>query len=194
MDAKSIINLGLGKLGSYSVNSIAPAVTPLEKKVAAGYPQWRDSEITKNRWVFARLYAVLTAGGASATMGTSDRPNGFAKPNDALRVLREKGAKWEQRGAYLYTYDSTLTIPYVARVVEAEFDPLFVDTLAARVAVEMCEGVTQSNLKKQDAQAQYTQTIRVARAANAITLGSDDSMTELDDDDDWLTARRGYGV
>jgi hypothetical protein len=194
MDAKTIINLGLGMLGSYSVNSIAPAVTPLEKKMAIRYPQFRDSELTKNRWVFARLYATLTLSVPVPSMATAERPNAFAKPNDCLRPIRSKGAKWEVRGGYIYTSDSALTIEYIARIVEADFDPLFVDMLAARIAMDMCEDVTQSNIKKGDARTAYREAKQSAKAANALIIGSDDDMTEPDDDDSWIQARRGVGL
>ena len=192
MDAKTIINLGLNKLGSYAVNSIAPAVTPLEKKCALYYPQWRDSELTKNRWVFARGYAVLTEGGG--TQGTAERPFSFALPNDSVRPLRERGVTWEQRGRYLYNRTNTLILNYIMRVVEADFDPLFVDVLAARIAEELCEYVTQSNLKKADATQKYKDALKIARSANAVTIGFDDRIEEPDEDDEWIQGRRGVGV
>lgn len=192
MDAKTVINLGLNKLGSYAVNSIAPAVTPLEKKCALYYPQWRDEELTKNRWVFARGYAVLVEGGGAHE--TAERPYSFALPSDSLRPLRELGVTWEQRGKYLYNSTNTLTLNYVMRVVEADFDPLFVGVLAARIAEELCEYVTQSNLKKADATQKYKDAIKIAKAANALVIGFDDKLEEPDEDDEWLQGRRGVGI
>lgn len=192
MDAKTQINLGLNLLGSYAVNSIAPATTPLEKKCAMFYPQWRDSELTKNRWVFARGYAVLTEGGGLE--GTAERLFSFALPSDSMRPLREKGVTWEQRGRYLYNSVNTLTLNYIKRVVEADFDPLFVDVLAARVALELCETVTQSNLKKADARAYYSNTLKIAKSANAVIIGQGDDTDEFDEDDTWIQGRRGVGL
>lgn len=192
MDAKTQLNLGLNLLGSYSVNSIAPATTPLEKKCATFYTQWRDSELTKNRWVFARGYAVLSEGGGA--FETAERPYSFALPSDCLRPLREKSVTWEQRGRYLYNATATLTLNYLMRVVEANFDPLFVDVLAARIAVEMCESVTQSNLKKADARAGYKDALKIAKAANAVIIGMGDDADESDEDDEWIAGRRGVGL
>lgn len=194
MDAKSIINLGLSPLGAYNVSTITPPVTPLEKKCADQYPQWRDSRLTANRWVFARNYEVLTLGAPSPSMATAERPHAFALPNNCLRPIREKSAKWEQRGKHLYHNAATLTIEFIARVVEADFDPLFVDTLAAWITYRMCEYVTQSNIKKADAKSDYEDTIKVARAANALIIGNDEQIGEADDDDDWISARRGAGL
>jgi hypothetical protein len=111
-----------------------------------------------------------------------------------MRPLRELGVTWEQRGRYLYNRTNTLTLNYIKRVVEADFDPLFVGVLAARVAEELCEYVTQSNLKKADAHVQYDKGLRRARSANAVIIGMDDRIEEPDEDDEWIQGRRGVGV
>lgn len=192
MDAKTIVNLGLALLGQYSISSLSPAVTPLEKKCALRYTPYKQSELTKGRWVCAVQYAALTEGGG--LQETAERPYSFALPSDCLRVLRDKGAKWQQRGRYLYHSEATLTVPYIADIVEADMDPLLVDVIAARVAREMCEDITQSNSKQATCDARYIRAVKEARAANALIIGSDEQVGELDDDDDWFQARRGVGL
>jgi hypothetical protein len=194
MDAKGILNQGLRLLGSYSVNSIAPAGTPLERHCAEGYPQWRDSELIRRRWVFNRATVTLTVTG-SAPDATAMHPYAFDLPSDCLAPVRQKGDTWVQkRGRKIYHSDTTLDFEYKARVVETDFDTLFNDTLACRIAFEMCEWVTQSNVKKSDALELYRKSIAVAAANNALIIGAEDSVHETEGQDEWLNARYGYGL
>jgi hypothetical protein len=193
MDAIGIINQGLRKLGSFSVNSITPASSPIERKCAEGYSQWRKSELTKRRWVFNWFPATLSVQG-SAPHATSERPFAFDLPADCLALIRKRGDTWRQHGRKIYAAQSTLQIEYKGDVPDTDLDPLFIDTLACRVAEEMCEWVTQSNVKKSDAVQMYKETIRIAAANNALIIGSEDSFNELDSQDEWMSARAGVGL
>lgn len=193
MDAKGISNQGLGLLGSYSVNSIAPAVTPLEKRIAGNYNQWKTSELTKRRWVFNNYTKTLTVSG-SAPHATVERPNAFDLPNDCLAPIRKKTDTWIQRGKKLYTWDTVLYIEYKADVAEELFDVLFNDVLAFRIAFENVEWVTQSNVKKADVGSMYKDAIRTAAANNSLIIGAEDDANEDDSKDSWLAARYGVGI
>lgn len=193
MDAKGIINLGIGRLGSYKVNSIAPASTPLERECAANYAQWRDSELTRNRWVFNRYSKTLTVSG-SAPNATDALPIAFDLPNDCLSVVRKRGDKWVQMGNKLYTNLDTLTIEYKATVAESEMPPLFIEVLAKRIQLEMCEWVTNSNVKADSALRMYNKAVKDAATNNAFIIGAEDETNELDEDDTWLSARFGAGI
>ena len=50
----------------------------------------------------------------------------------------------------------------------ADFDPLFVDVLAARLAVDTAEAITQSNSKKAEAKDAYKEAVRDAGRANGF--------------------------
>jgi hypothetical protein len=193
VDDKGVINLGLGLLGAYSVTSIDPPVTPIEKRMAQFYPHWRKSELTRRRWVFNRKYKVLTIS-PDAPMETADRPYGYLLPNDYLAAVRDKTTRWQVRGRYVYNSNDEMVLEYKADIPTTEFDPLFVDVLAARIAYENCEWVTQSNMKKADAERYYKDMLRLASANNALIIGSEDDMTDLDDDDTWIMSRAGYGL
>lgn len=143
-----IINLGLSKIASSRVSRIDPPSTNLERFVAEGYQQWKRSELAKRRWVFAiDEYYTLTA---SAVFEGRERPYEYPLPPECLRPIRSKRAEWVQRRRSLYSAYNELTVPLIMNVDEDEFDPLFVDVLSCRIALESVEYVTQSNTKKAD--------------------------------------------
>lgn len=193
MDAKGIINLGLRGLGSFQVNSIAPANTPLERQCANGYAQWRDSELTRNRWVFNRYVKTLTVSG-SAPNATATLPNAFDLPSDCLAIVRKKRDTWVQMGNKLYSAETTLDIEYKASVAESLMPVLFIEVLAKRIQLEMCEWVTQSNVKPDSALRMYNKAVKDASTNNAFIIGPEDEANAPDESDEWLNARYGVGL
>lgn len=189
--AVKIINIGLSKIAASRVSTITPPKTNLERFMADNYPQWRDEELSARRWRFALEYRSLTQTGDPAT-GLA-KPYKYLLPNDALRPVREKGTEWEQRGKYLYSGYETLTALFVIRVDENDFDPLFIDVLACKIARESAEYATQSNQKKADADVFYKDALRRAGQMNAYVTGSEEFTSDLDDDTgfNWLNDRYG---
>ena len=191
MDAKSIVNLGLGKIAASRVSSISPPKSPIERHVAEGYPQWRDSELQKRTWVFSLWYQPLTAVSTDNDIANEGRKYQFALPNDLLKPIRDRHTEWEIRGPFLFSSQSTVILPYVRRVSEALFPALFVDVLAARVAMESVEYATQSNTKADAVEAKhYVPAITEAGKANAFVVGPQDQRLD-DENSEWITARFG---
>jgi hypothetical protein len=82
-------------------------------------------------------------------------------------------------------FGAPLSIRYVADITdEGVFDALFVTALAARIAFEVCEQITQSNQKKQIAASDYKEAIRDAAAVGAI-----EKPPAPIADDSWMVAR-----
>lgn len=181
-----IINNGLSKIAASRVTRIDPPKTPLEGFVAAGYPQWKRSELTKRRWVFAleHEYALTKV----ATLTGVDRPYKYPLPNECLRPIRTKRSEWVQRGRYLYSAYSTLKIDFIKNADESEFDPLFNDVLSGRVAIECVEYATQSNTKEDKAQGYYDRAVKAAAQANAFVIGAEDIQDD-DEDFSWVSTR-----
>jgi len=182
------INLGLSKISASRVNRIDPAVTPLEAFMAANYPHWRRRELSKRRWVFATEddYQLTL----ETTLTGVNQPYKYRMPNDCLRPLRNKTTEWKQRGRYIYSNYSTLSIDFIKNVHEADFDPLFTEVLAAAVAMESVEYVTQSNAKKEMAFSLYKEAVVDAAKANAFVLGPED-MNGNDESYSWIMGRDG---
>lgn len=97
---------------------------------------------------------------------------------------------------YLYEGTKILTedpgpiyLRYIISSVEPDlFDPLFDEALACRIALELCEPLTQSNSKKDSLSAEYLLHVSTARRTNAIELGPTTPAI-----DDWELVRYGQG-
>lgn len=187
-NAVTMCNLGLAKLGAQRVNDLSPPRAPLEKHCAEGYPYWRKQELMRKRWRFAIERATLAL---SETLTGVDQPYKFAKPTACLRLIRRKSEEWEERGGFVYSAFSTLTVEYIKDKSEAEFDPLFVDVLACRVALECVEAVTQSNTKAAVLERRYNDALNDAALNNAFVNGPEDIQSG-DGAFSWLDARYGY--
>lgn len=167
-----IINFGLMKLGSARISRIDPAVSPLERVCATGYPQWKRAELMKRRWVFAteehyKLAQVDFIEGVC-------RPYKYSIPPDCLRPVRTKRTEWKQSGKFIYSSCADLRISFIRNVEEKDLEALFVDVLASRIALECVEAVTQSNTKKADVETLYQQAVTAAGQANAFVIGPED--------------------
>jgi len=182
-----IINLGLAKIGSSRIRDIAPPKSSLEQHCAEGYQMWKRTELAKHRWLFATVYQYTLTQTAVV-----EREDGFnyvyGIPTDCLRPMRTKYTSWKQGGRFILSEGETLDIDYIRNVPEADFDPLFVDVLASRVAMECVEYVTQSNTKKGDASVLYERSLNDAKKANAFTRGAEDIQYD-DNDFSFITAR-----
>lgn len=188
-----IINIGLSKIASSRISRVDPPKTSLERFCAEGYHHWKRSELAKRRWVFATEddYALAKVGDPSSTPPVS-RQDGrnykYALPVDCLRPIRDKTTEWKRNRTFIYSAYDNLKIAYVMNVDEDEFDPLFVEVFAARIALETVEYLTQSNTKKAEAQAMYDTAVTEAGRTNAYTIGPED-VTSDDNDFPFLTAR-----
>jgi hypothetical protein len=181
-----VINLGLGKIASSQIERIDPPRTSLERFIATGYPVWKRTELAKRRWVFATQYGVQLS--LTETLTDSERPYKFVIPPDCVRVVRGKYAEWKQGGRFVFSAQSELKVDYIKNVPEAEFDALFVEVLACRIAYECVELVTQSNTKKSDVMALYNSAVTDAGRTNAYTIGAEDNTSD-DGVYSFLTAR-----
>lgn len=181
-----VINLGLGKIAASQISRIDPPVSSLEKFCANGYPHWKPSELAKRRWVFATAIDYVLP--QVAYLEDTDQPYKYELPANCLRPIRVKRTEWIQRKRFIHSAYEGLKISYIEDVPASGFDPLFVEVLACRVALESVEYVTQSNTKKADAAQLYKMAVSEAAQNNAFVIGPED----IQDDDNvfpWLTAR-----
>lgn len=166
---QQIANLGLSKISSSKVTNLFPPTTALERHISEGYEHWRRTELQKHRWVFAiEDDYQLTL---SDVRDDVELPYSYILPDDCLRPLRTNCTEWKQRGRTLHSARDALRLSYVRDVQETEFDPLFVEVLAARIAVESVEYVTQSNTKAVDVQSKYAEAVADAKRNNAFVVG-----------------------
>lgn len=183
-----LINKGLSKIASNRVNSISPPRTQLEVFMAGNYKQWIREELTKRRWVFAMEEDYQLT--YSEKLEGVDRPYKYVLPVNCLRVIRTRKTEWKQVGRTIRSNDAKLKIDYIRNVLESDFDALFNEVAACRIAVESCEFVTQSTAKKQLAMQDYKDAVATAGQMNAFTIGPE-PVTEDERAYGWEVARHG---
>lgn len=186
-----IANWALKKLGAGRIESLTQD-HPNARSINAVYSPVRDAELRRYDWNFAIRRDSIAEDSADALWGGWNR---YTLPNDYVRLLRddESGASvdWkiesDTTGRYILTTTaSPLKIRYVAAVTDPnQFDALFAEALAAKLALECCEEITQSSSKKDRAQYDYDQAIAEAKRVGAIEKQAQEAP-----EDPWLQARR----
>lgn len=183
-----IWNRALGKLGDGRVLSVTDQ-SPKARACQGCYDILRMSELSTNPWNFAIERFQLAASGTDALFGPYTAyplPTGWLRllPPDPVANLESRD--WVIEGQNIM---SAYTAPLEVRIVmdttdTSKFHPLFAEALAARMAWEMCEQLTQSNTKKADLQAGYKFAINNAKKQNAIQKIPQAAVEDL-----WLTCR-----
>lgn len=193
----SIVNRALVKLGETPVLLLTDNVKQA-RTMAAIFDDTRDAELRANRWKFAIKRAQLSALVATPMFGYAYQ---YELPDDYLALVQvgefylrtgmKQRAPWSIEGRRLLTDQSApLSIRYVSRVTDtAQFDALFVDSLACRLAMEACETLTQSDSKFQRVAAMREESLKQAQRVDAIENPPD----ELPDGT-WLESRTGLSV
>lgn len=93
---------------------------------------------------------------------------------------------WEIEGAFLITSQTTpIILRFVADVTDvASMDDMFCEGLGARVALEVCEELTQATSKINTIAGSYNKFMGEARAINGIETGSVEAV-----EDDYVVCR-----
>jgi len=192
--AVDIANRALLALGAKTISAIN------EDSVAGRacnrvYEPLRDAELRAHPWGFAKKRVSLAA---SATAPPFGYENAFPLPTDFLRLAADQSDKasqdgvvpidWNIEGRSILTDDEApFNLVYIAKIDNANlFDALFVEALAARIAMSLAEKLTQSNSKRELAKKEYEAAIKEARRINSI-----ERIPQELPEDGWITARRG---
>lgn len=185
---EGICNLALDKLGATSlINTLIAPVTPNERLFVRIFPQYRDEELQKRVWLCATRIAKLTRTGDP--LEGEEQPYGYQLPTDFIRAVRNDGDTWTRRGNMLWSdVDGGLRLEYVARITAGEMDPLLAGVIAARLAIEACEPVTQSNEKKKFADQWYADQVQEAGKVNAFQREAE-NISDSDEGYSWVTGR-----
>ena len=191
----TIANRALQILGAASILNLTD--NSREARAASNcYDFARRAELRAHRWNFARARSLLAP---SDTVPTFGYAYSFPLPSDCLYVpfTNDFDLDWQIEGRAILTNSTVspwsagmigdgpeLALVYIADIQDPTiFDPMFCEVLAARMAVEMCEELTQSNPKGQMARARYSQVLDEASSANAFEQLAADAP-----EDDWLLA------
>ncbi len=166
----SICNLALQDVGR------GLAITALDENSQAArvcrlrYPFARDACLRAYDWNFAAARASLPA---LATPPAFDFANAYQLPPDCLFVRevgeQEGGCTWTVEAGRLLTDEGApVNLTYTRGVTNpAAFDPLFAETLAARIAAEIAVSLTESLGKAQALWQVYQLKLAEARRRDA---------------------------
>lgn len=184
-----IANRALKKLGAASIIEIGEDTPEGRALDRATFDQVRDELTRRHRWNFAIKRVALPAEVATPVWGPT---RSFPKPVDCLRVLEVNGfPEFRIEGDAIVTDQAApLELRYVARIEDPNlFDVTFAAALAAHLALEICEDVTQSNSKFERMKAWAAETLREAKRLDAI----EEPPETLPDEGNWLASREQGG-
>lgn len=177
-------NSALQRIGATTIISLTDN-SPEAKACVVAYDSNRRDELRKHKWNFAITRVKLSPDSATPAF---DYTYQFTLPSDCLRVLRPntQNLDWVIEGRKILTNDSnTLNLRYIADIVDnTQFDATFYNVLAASLALDLVEKLTQSNVKKQILAKEYEEAIKDAKQTNALENGPIDPP-----DDYWWTVR-----
>lgn len=190
--ATAIGNLALTKLGDEGEISSLEEDTRAARAVNSCFAMMRDAVLRAHPWNFATRRAQLPPlavppaghwGGASV----------FPLPTDFLRLQEIEGdPAWQLEGGnLLVSTTGAVNIRYTARVTDTgEFDPLFAEALACRIAAQIALRITGNASAKEGAEAQYRQALLDAKRVD----GQDNPPDEFPETS-WVLSREsdGYG-
>jgi hypothetical protein len=192
-----IANRALTKVGEARIMSLDDDVEAA-RVISALWDVVRDAELRSRNWNFSVKREALAALSAAPSWGFAVQ---YQLPSDCLRVVQvgeffpgpsmsdyrnRSESMWQIEGGKILTdYEAPLKIRYVARIEDTgSWDALFVEVFACRLAVEICERITQSNTKRELAWNEYGDAIKSAVRADAI-----ENPPEPLPDDSWMLSR-----
>jgi len=192
-----ICNLALRQLGARRITSLGDST---EEARASNdvYERLRDDLLRAHPWNFATVRTSLAALSTAPSWGYD---NAFQIPVDSLRILEvssNRGGSYGGTGAtsaweiesstIVSNLPAPLNIKYIKREEDPNvFDSKFINTLAAYIAWQLAERLTQSNTKRDLAKQTYQEQFRIAKFVDA-----QESTPKQLEDGSWLDSRN-YG-
>lgn len=192
-----IANRALQILGSDPIISLSEN-NKRARALRVAFDPVRDAELHRRNWRFSIKRTSLAALAETPDSGFAYQ---YQVPTDYLRLLTGgdliplanlSDYRSTPSGLYAVEGDRILTdvgaplsIRYVARITDtSKFSASFAESLAARLAWECCDAITQSDSKQQLAERRYMIAMREARRANAFEVPSESIA-----DGTWMLAR-----
>lgn len=197
----ALTRVGTGIITTLDENSKAASLCRLH------YPRARNACLRAHPWNFSIKRATLAQ---SSTAPAFEFERKFALPNDCLRVIRTDweatpfsgpaiygfpgengygGAQTPYRinGRFLETNATTVSIEYVAEVTDPnQFDELFTDMVAQRLAAEICIALTDNASGAKQMWDIYAAKVAEARLIDA----QEGSPRDVVDLSGWIMERR----
>lgn len=179
-----VCNKALDKLGHGPITNLGDG-TKAANLCDRNWPLVRDEVLRDHPWNFAVTRANLAPVATAPAWGFT---NAFNLPSDCLRLLEVKDQRSEDyqvESRQILSDADVLYIRYIRQVTDPNrMDATVVDLMAARLALELCESLTQSNTKLQLMWRQYEESLVRAKRVD----GRENPPT-LMEEDDWIAVR-----
>lgn len=179
-----ICNKALDKLGHGPITSLNDG-TKAANLCLRNWEIIRDQVLRDHPWNFAVKRAVLASSTEAPAWGFTYK---FALPADNLRLLEIRDmstADYQLESGHILANDDALYVRYIRRVTDPnEYDSLFVDTAAVRLAFELCEALTQSNTKKSELFSEYEDSLTRAKRVDG-----QENPPVVFEEDEWIEVR-----
>lgn len=184
----AICNLALQEIGRGMMITALDEATQAARACKLRYPYARDATLRGYDWNFAGARVELAKNAAAPAF---EFANAYDLPADCLRVraiLDGEADDWKVEGRQIVTdLGDPIQIKYTRRVTDpAQFDPLFVAALAARVAADIALSLSESTAKAQGLWQLYMGKLQEAWK-NDAQEGQPDALPQ----GSWLGARFG---
>ena len=183
-----LCNIALTRLGHQQISSLDEA-SKAGRLCNLHYGPTRDSVLRAHPWNFAVKRVTL-----SLDVPTPNHEYTYqhSLPSDFLRIVRTHyeaegyaSADYRIEGLKLVSDDSTVKIEYIAKITDvSQFDALFVDVLAQRLAAEMAVALTDNQAATKTLWEIYDVKLREAR-----TIDAQEGRPRDFEAYDWLDAR-----
>lgn len=181
----TICNSALLKLGADKISSLSET-TRAATVCNALYAYLRDEVMSSSPWKFAIKRAIFTPTGTTPDFGWD---NEYDIPSDCLRLLTadDSHIEWVQEGEKILSNETTLNMTYIFQNTdESSWSPLFAESLAWRLCMELSLALTQSTTMRDLAEKSYQKSLDQARSVNAV-IGMQPVLIA----DVWSDARKG---
>jgi hypothetical protein len=163
------------------INSLADNTKPA-RLLSRHFDITRQAELTKHAWSFAIFRGELEGLESEAIPAGTTYSYAYNMPENALRILpitdtgeaHGVSIPWKLEGTTLLVDQSgPLLVRYIGNLTDpADWNPLFTEALAARLAMKVALPLTNKPTSFQAAQNAYNEAIADARRINAIEVGS----------------------
>lgn len=200
-----IANLALTRIGHQMISSLTEG-TPGADLCRLHYSLTRDALLRAHPWNFAIRRVALSLDGTTPDFEYSYR---HSLPSDCLKVIRTNfdaegviGAAvygfpgllggiacppaWRVEGRMLLSNETAISIEYIARITDVtQFDELFVDAFADRLAAEIAPRLTDNQSMAKTMWEKHLAKLAEARSTDA----QEGTARDVVDPGSWLMAR-----
>lgn len=182
----SIANRALVKLGQVTTADVESENSKAAKTINSMYDTVRDAVLREHVWNFAVRRAQVAK---NTNTPAYEWDHEYPYPEGCLRILeikdKDPGQYDIENNKILTDDDGPLFIKYIKQITdEGEFDSLFIEAFASRLAYESAEALTQSNTKKEAALVDYQRALSEARSVDAV-----ENVGQALDESGWVSVR-----